>query len=95
MYNFFFSSMLKVMLQDEMLNWERAKQSKISLLHKNVTWDFVPLPSDKTTLPCKWVYKLKVTSNDVKPKYKSRLVAKGFKQQQGMDSDEIFPLLSR
>ncbi|NHV87477.1 reverse transcriptase domain-containing protein, partial [Escherichia coli] len=52
--------------------------------------DLVPLPSDKTALPCKWVFKMKVTSNDSKPKYKARLVAKGFKQQHGIDFDEIF-----
>ncbi|MCO5582462.1 hypothetical protein L7F22_036358 [Adiantum nelumboides] len=65
-------------------------KSKFDLLHKNVTWDLVSLPSDKTALPCKWVYKLKVIANDGKPKYKARIVAKGFKQQKGIDFDEIF-----
>ena len=41
-------------------------------------------------MPCKWVYKLKVTSDNAKPKYKARLVAKGFKQEKGVDFDEIF-----
>ena len=44
-------------------------------------------------LSCKWVYKLKVTSDNAKPKYKARLVAKGFKQEKGVDFDEIFSLV--
>ena len=47
----------------------------------------------KRVSPCKWVYKLKVTSNESKPKYKASLVAKGFKQRQDVDFEEIFCLV--
>ena len=57
-------------------------------LHKNSTWESVHLPNGKRTLPCKWVYKMKVTGN-----YKARLVVKGFRQQQGVDFEEIFSLV--
>ncbi|MCO5573539.1 hypothetical protein L7F22_027310 [Adiantum nelumboides] len=80
----------EAMLPDDKLKWERSMQSKIDLLHKNVTWDLVPLPNDKTFLPCIWVYKLKVIANNGKPMYKARPIAEGFKQQQGIDFDEIF-----
>ena len=62
----------------------------MDLLHKNSTWDLVPLPSGKKALPCKWVYKMKITPKDGKPEYKAWMVAKGFKQKQGVDFDEIF-----
>jgi len=55
-------------------------------LCKNDTWDLVSLPPDKRALPCKWVFKKKLTS-DVLPRYKARLVAKGFKQEKGVDFD--------
>ena len=75
----------EAMLRDDKLKWEKDMQSKMDLLQKNSTWELVHLPSGKRVLPCKWVYKLKFTNNESRPKYKSRLVAKGFKQQQGID----------
>ena len=80
----------EAMLRDDKLKWEQAMQSEMDLLHKNATWDLVQLPKGKKVLPCKWIYKLKVTSSESKPKYKARLVAKGFRKQQGIDFEEIF-----
>ncbi|MCO5578140.1 hypothetical protein L7F22_031978 [Adiantum nelumboides] len=65
-------------------------KSEMDSLHKNGTWDLVPLHKGKKALSCKWVYKMKVVLGDDKPKYKVRLVAKGFKQEHGIDFDEIF-----
>ena len=36
------------------------------------------------------IYKLKVTDSASKPRYKAILVAKGFRQQEGVDFKEIF-----
>ena len=69
--------------------WYKAMLSEMESLEKNDTWDLVQL---QKTLPCKWVYKMKVIS-DSSPKYKARLVAKGYKQEYGVDFDEIFSLL--
>ena len=80
----------EAMLREDKLKWERAMQSEMDSLHKNATWDLVQLSDGKKTLPCKWVYKLKVTDSESKPKYKARLEAKGFRQQQGIDFEEIF-----
>ena len=65
-------------------------ESEMDSIEKNQTWELVPLPQGKNSLPCKWVYKLKVTSDNAKPKYKARLIAEGFKQEEGVDFDEIF-----
>ena len=64
-------------------------KSEMDSLKKNQTWDLVQLPVGKTVLPCKWVYRLKVTPG-AKTTHKARLVAKGFKQEYGVDFDEIF-----
>ena len=65
-------------------------ESEMDSIEKNQTWELVQLPKGKNALSCKWVYKLKVTSDNAKPKYKARLVAKGFKQEKGVDFVEIF-----
>ena len=83
------------MLREDKLKWEKDMQSKMDSLHKNSTWELVHLLASKRTLPCKWIYKLKVTDSASKPRYKARLVAKGFRQQEGVNFEEIFSQLSR
>ena len=64
-------------------------------MHKNSIWELVRLLARKRVLPCKWIYKLKVTSSARKPRYKAKLVTKGFRQQEGVDFNEIFsPLVN-
>ncbi|MCO5554806.1 hypothetical protein L7F22_008341 [Adiantum nelumboides] len=65
-------------------------QSKYNSIIANETWELIELPQGKHALSCKWVYKKKHTTEDPEPKYKTRLVAKGFKQKRGVDFDEIF-----
>ncbi|MCO5569959.1 hypothetical protein L7F22_023673 [Adiantum nelumboides] len=45
-------------------------------------------PERLEALPCKWVYKKKIASNV--ENYKAHLVTKGFKQEYGVDFQEIF-----
>ena len=52
------------------------------------------MPHVKNALPsCKWVYRYKITPHDGQPEYKAQLGAKGFKQEQGIDFDEVFSLV--
>ena len=65
-------------------------ESEMHSIRANKTWDLVDLPKNRRALPCKWVYRLKETSDSTTPKYKTRLVAKAFRQEYGVDCDEIF-----
>lgn len=51
---------------------------EIEAIEMNETWDLVGLPTDKTTIDNKWVYKIIVDENSKVEKYKARLVTKGF-----------------
>ena len=59
-------------------------------LISNGTWSLVPPPPNQHIIGCKWVFKMKRTSNGSIDRYKARLVAKGFNQKQGVDYEETF-----
>lgn len=65
------------------------KEEYNALLQKH-TWVLVDKPSQKTCVPCKWVYKLKRDADGNIIKYKARLVAKGYRQIEGIDYKETF-----
>lgn len=60
--------------------WLKAMQEETQSLHENLTYKLVDLPKVKRTLK-KWVYKLKTEDNNSRPRYKARLVVKGFSQK--------------
>ena len=60
---------------------------------QNQSWDLVELPKNRHVLLCKWVYRLKETLDSASPKYKAKLVGKGFRQEYGVDFDEVISLV--
>ena len=65
-------------------------KEELDTLHKTGTWDLVDLPSGKSAIGCKLVYKIKTRSDGTVDRYKACLVAKGFTQEYGIDYEETF-----
>ena len=59
-------------------------------LMKNKTWSLVSLPTNITSVGCRWVFKLKRNPDGSVSRYKARLVAKGYSQVPGFDFSETF-----
>ena len=62
---------------------------------KNGTRKLVYCPTNFKPIGFKWVYRIKYKSNGEVDKYKARLVAKSFSQQEGIDYDETFSPIAK
>lgn len=65
-------------------------QEKVDALEKNRTWQIVTLPPGKKSIGCKRIDKTKYHSYGTIDKHKATLVAKGYNQQEGIDSSDTF-----
>ncbi|CAL8167682.1 unnamed protein product [Prunus armeniaca] len=80
---------------DQQDEWLKARHEEMQSLHENHTYDQVNLPKGRRALKNKWVYRLKTEENNSKPRFKARLVVKGFSQKKGIDFEEIFSLIMK
>ncbi|GKA55384.1 uncharacterized mitochondrial protein-like protein isoform X2 [Tanacetum coccineum] len=70
--------------------WRQAMKEEYDALIKNGTWSLVPRASTTNAVDGKWVYRLKRDKNGAIVRYKARFVAKGCRQQPGIDFHETF-----
>ncbi|KAB2613607.1 S2-RNase [Pyrus ussuriensis x Pyrus communis] len=70
--------------------WVDAMKEELDALHTQSTWTLVPLPAQKNIVGCKWVFKIKKNADGSIGRYKARLVAKRFNQEEGIDYGETF-----
>lgn len=68
--------------------WSQAIARELQTLKDNNTWDFCDVPANVKTVSSKWVFKIKNVNNVLK--YKARLVARGFEQQESFDLSDIY-----
>nr|KYP71481.1 hypothetical protein KK1_010740 [Cajanus cajan] len=78
-------------LQDE--HWLMAMQEELNQFERNEVWDLVPLPNDYPIIGTKWVFRNKLDESGIIIRNKTRLMAKGYNQEKGIDYDEtLFPV---
>ncbi|GJV55107.1 retrovirus-related pol polyprotein from transposon TNT 1-94 [Tanacetum coccineum] len=75
---------LKLMPCEEIHEFERLE-----------VWELVPCPDKVFLIKLKWIYKVKTDESGRVLKNKARLVAQGFRQEEGIDFEESFSLVAR
>ena len=65
-------------------------KSEIGSIYENKVWTLVELPDDRQAILYKCIFKRKTDADSSVTIYKARIVAKGFRQVQGVDYDESF-----
>nr|GEV80847.1 retrovirus-related Pol polyprotein from transposon TNT 1-94 [Tanacetum cinerariifolium] len=70
--------------------WVLAMIEELNQFERNKVWTMVPKPDGKTIIGIKWVFKNKMDEEGVVTKNKARLVAEGYRQEDGIDYDETF-----
>src|SRR4051812_39181055 len=74
--------------------WLEAMKSEIDSMYTNKVWTLVDIPEDHKAVDNKWIFKKKTDANGNISVYKAQLVAKGFRQIQGVDYEETFSLVA-
>nr|GFB24857.1 hypothetical protein [Tanacetum cinerariifolium] len=70
--------------------WIEAMQEEIYKLERLDVWELVPRPNKVLVITLKWIYKVKLDELGGILKNKARLVARGYRQEEGINFEESF-----
>ncbi|GKA57257.1 retrovirus-related pol polyprotein from transposon TNT 1-94 [Tanacetum coccineum] len=71
-------------------SWIDAMQEEIHEFERLQVWELVPCPDKVLLIKLKWIYKVKTDEFARVLKNKARLVAQGFRQEEGINFEESF-----
>ncbi|GKE14650.1 putative ribonuclease H-like domain-containing protein [Tanacetum coccineum] len=80
-------------LEDE--SWVEAMQEELLQFKLQKVWILVDLPFGKKAIGTKWVFRNKRDERSIVVKNKARIIAQGFRQEEGIDYDEVFEPVAR
>ncbi|GKC49949.1 retrovirus-related pol polyprotein from transposon TNT 1-94 [Tanacetum coccineum] len=75
--------------------WIDAMQEEIHESERLQVWELVPCPDKVLLIILKWIYKVKTNEFGRVLKNKARLLAQGFRQEEGIDFEESFAPVAR
>ncbi|GJS46703.1 retrovirus-related pol polyprotein from transposon TNT 1-94 [Tanacetum coccineum] len=75
--------------------WIEAMQEDLYEFERLKAWELIPRPDKVMVITLKWIYKVKLDEIGGILKNKARLVACGYRQEEGIDFEESFDPLAR
>ncbi|GJV75776.1 retrovirus-related pol polyprotein from transposon TNT 1-94 [Tanacetum coccineum] len=75
--------------------WIEAMQEELHEFERLEVWELVPRPDKVMVITLKWIYKVKLDEMGGILKNKARLVARGYRQEEGIDFEESFAPVAR
>nr|GEW81692.1 hypothetical protein [Tanacetum cinerariifolium] len=75
--------------------WIEAMQKELNEFEQLKVWELVPRPNKVMVITLKWIYKVKLDDLGGILKNKARLVARGYRQEEGIDFEESFAPVAR
>lgn len=78
------------LLSPQKQEWVAAMNEEFNTMQERKVWDLVEKPLNANVLGCRWVYTIKKDESGKIVKYKSRLVAQGFRQVKGETFEEVY-----
>ncbi|GJS26355.1 retrovirus-related pol polyprotein from transposon TNT 1-94 [Tanacetum coccineum] len=76
-------------------SWIESMQDELNQFERLQVWELVPRPEGKNIIALKWLWKNKCDAENIMVQNKTRLVAKGYKQEEGIDFEESFAPVAR
>ncbi|GJT87783.1 retrovirus-related pol polyprotein from transposon TNT 1-94, partial [Tanacetum coccineum] len=75
--------------------WIEAMQEELHEFERLEVWELIPHPDKVMVITLKWIYKVKLDEMGGIPKNKARLVARGYRQEEGFNFEESFAPVAR
>ncbi|GJX47318.1 retrovirus-related pol polyprotein from transposon TNT 1-94 [Tanacetum coccineum] len=96
-YDAFLSSVEPKTYKDALTQscWIEAMQEELNEFECLEVWELVPRPDKVMVITLKWIYKVKLDEMGGILKNKARLVARGYRQEEGIDFEESFAPVAR
>nr|GFC02169.1 hypothetical protein [Tanacetum cinerariifolium] len=72
-----------------------SRPEELNEFERLEVWELVPRPDQVMVITLKWIYKVKLDELGGTLKNKAHLVARGYRQEEGIDFEESFALVAR
>ncbi|GJW05656.1 retrovirus-related pol polyprotein from transposon TNT 1-94, partial [Tanacetum coccineum] len=76
-------------------SWIESMQDELNQFERLQVWKLVPRLEGKNVIALKWLWKNKCDAENIVVRNKTRLVAKGYKKEEGIDFEETFAPVAR